>query len=427
MLFQFPAAIQAGLEAGKYLQVFSASGVPLGMAREAATGQFVGHAVGLLSQGASLNPLAIAPQLLFGAGQMYQNHLGLQALQALSTSVATLQATTAVIGVGTAATVALSAVSLWQTLKLREEVKQLRLEVREGFLDLKQALQDQGTEIIDHIDRVAETIEFQHHRTILVRAYGLFNKSIERLQSALSIQDGTLRNSEITAARDMLFQALADYDNEQLRNGISAAARLRRRECVWAIKQVILLTYQFQNEHRVMSDRIADLSATIRRDALDAIDQCESVEELEFLFPEIVRIHDHDLAVLEVWGEQVNWLQSLPTSELKLLEALTLPTIDLSNHPASKTIDVCVEIPLEQIQFEDASQKSHVGAIHDSLALMMSPSLRRDYENYVAEQSAIAGFSALQPSTLQKASPLAISNLYWYFHNDTELEASIAH
>lgn len=426
MLFQFPAAIQAGLEAGKYLQVFSASGVPLGMARDAVTGKFVGHAVGLLSQGASLNPLAIAPQLLLGAGQMYQNHLGLQALQALSTSVATLQATTAVIGVGTAATVALSAVNLWQTLKLREEVKQLRLQIREGFLDLKQALQDQGTEIIDHIDKVAETVEFQHHRTILVRAYGRFNKAIERLQSALSIQDGTLRNSEISAARDMLFQALADYDNEQLLSGISAAARLRRRECVWAIKQVILLTYQFQNEHQVMRDRITDLSATIRRDALAALDQCESVEELEFLFPEIVRIHDHDLAVLDVWGEQVNWLQSLPTSELKLLEASTLPTIDISNQPKLQA-EASVDMPLEQMQFEEVSQKSHANAIHDSLALMMSPDRRRDYENYVAEQAAIAGFNALRPSTLQKASPLAISNLYWYFHSDTELEASIAH
>lgn len=143
MLFQFSPAIQAGIAAGKYVQVISSAGVPLGIARDAATGRFVGHAVSVLSNGAALNPLFVVPQI----GQMYQNHLGLQALKSLSTSVVTLQATTAVIGVGVAAGVALSAVNLWQTLKLREDVRQLKLEVKDGFIDLKQALKDQGIEI----------------------------------------------------------------------------------------------------------------------------------------------------------------------------------------------------------------------------------------------------------------------------------------
>ncbi len=51
-------------------------------------------------------------------------------LQSLQTSVGVLQATTALIGVGTVASVALGAINLHQTLKLREEVKQMRLEVK---------------------------------------------------------------------------------------------------------------------------------------------------------------------------------------------------------------------------------------------------------------------------------------------------------
>ena len=51
-----------------------------------------------------------------------------------------LQATTAFIGVGTVAVGVLSAVNLQQTLKLRKEVGQLRIEVKDGFIDLKQAL-----------------------------------------------------------------------------------------------------------------------------------------------------------------------------------------------------------------------------------------------------------------------------------------------
>jgi hypothetical protein len=156
-----------------------------------------------------------------GGLQMIQTHKGFQKtyrmLDALQASVGVLQATTAVIGVGTVVGAVLSAVNLHQTLKLREDVKQLRLEVKDGFIDMKKVLKEQGEEVIKRIDLVAEDIKFEHHRTILVRAYGLFAKAIARLQLALMIQDVNLRNLEISGARDMLFMALADYDNGHLR------------------------------------------------------------------------------------------------------------------------------------------------------------------------------------------------------------------
>jgi len=117
MLYQFAPAIQAGIEAGKYIPVFSNAGVPLSMVRHATgphAGQFAAHAIGLASQGAGalgMNPLIAVPQLAMGAGQMYQSQMTLRAIQSLSASVATLQATTAVIGVGVVATGALVAVN----------------------------------------------------------------------------------------------------------------------------------------------------------------------------------------------------------------------------------------------------------------------------------------------------------------------------
>ena len=160
-------------------------------------------------------PLQMATTVVTGGAQMYQTNQGFQRTyreieavkQALLSSVATLQATTAVIGVGTAAGVVLSGVNLWQTLKLREDVKQLRLEVREGFLDLKQALKDQSAEIIEHIDEVAHDIKFEQHRLVLIRAYGLFTQALQRFQLAMKIQDTQRRNAEIDAARGMLYQA----------------------------------------------------------------------------------------------------------------------------------------------------------------------------------------------------------------------------
>jgi hypothetical protein len=72
--------------------------------------------------------------------QMYQNQQNFTAvmgsLQTIQKSLEVLQATTALIGVGTVAGVALTAVNLHQTLKLRKEVEQMRLEVKNGFIDL---------------------------------------------------------------------------------------------------------------------------------------------------------------------------------------------------------------------------------------------------------------------------------------------------
>lgn len=415
MFFQFPPALQAGLDTGKYLQVFS-SGTPLSIARDAATGRFVGHAVGVLNSGSILNPLTMAPQLVMGAGQFYQGHLALQALQALQASVATLQATTMVIGVGTAVTAALAAVNLWQTLKLRQDVKQLRLEVKEGFIDLRQALQDQGLEIIQHIDQVAEDVEFRNHRTILVRAYGLFSKAIARLQSAIALQDLNLRSTEITAARDMLFQALSDYDNDQLLVGICCAGQIRRRECVWVIEQTIAMTYELQGEYQVVSDRLSALDTIIRRDALDAIEACDSQAELDFLFPEVTRIHNHDLAAINSWRSHTDFYKTLSPADIKLLtSSYPSNTEFVTPNAADEGSEIALATPSEYSLYEDFRQKSHYDALRDQLIFLIAPSQRQAYEAYISEQAAIAGLKGLNSSNLQKVSHLAVANLYSYF------------
>jgi hypothetical protein len=226
-------------------------------------------------------------------------------LQTIQNSLGVLQATTTLIGVGTVAGVALTAVNLHQTLKLRKEVEQMRLEVKNGFIDLKQALKDQGAEIRQLIEQVAQDIKFEQHRTVLIRAYGLFVQAINRLRSAMQLQDISRRNAEIDAARGMLFEALADYTNPHLLAETCAPGQLRRLECSWAIEQAIITTYQVQNEISAVSDsygalrdRLNQLQTKICEDTHTVINQCESHDELDFLFPELTRIHNHDLVIV---------------------------------------------------------------------------------------------------------------------------------
>ncbi len=426
MLFEFSPAIQAGIEAGKYVQVFS-NGIPIGMARDSVTGQFVSHAIGAAVQNNPLSPLVSPLEFVTNGAAMIQNHMGFQetyrqvgivqsGLQALQTSVGVLQATTALIGVGTVANIALSAINLQQTLKLREDVKQMRLEVKNGFIDLKQALREQGAEIRQVIEEVAQDIKFEQHRVVLVQAYGLFTQALQRFRSAMQIQDDSRRNAEIDAVRGMLYQALASYTNPQLLGETCAPGQLRRLECAWAIEQVIVATYQVQNEMSAVSDRLYHLKNHICENAATIINSCTSEDELNFLFPEMSRIRNHDLAVVETWQNQIDWMRSLPASEIELLNNSDLNSSESEEIAEIKSTSTAFSVPPEQVIYENLREKSHYYSLRDQLRFMFAAHLRKDYENYINLKAKAAGYKTLVTSNLEQASDLTIVNLYHYFN-----------
>ncbi len=309
-------------------------------------------------------------------------------IDALQKSVGVLQSTTALIGVGTAAGVALSAVNLWQTLKLREDMKQLRLEVKDGFIDLKQALKEQGAEIIEQIDRVARDIKFEQHRLALIRAYGQFMEGTRLIKTALSCNDISIRNADLANARQTLSNSLAAYNNPHLLSETCAAGQLRRLECAWAIEQTIALTYQLQNQPAALSDRIAHLQDKIRQDSLTVIERCASEEELDFLFPEITRIQTVDLAVLESWQNHTDWMRSLSPDERQKLSRLNIA--DAAPSDSNRDAAVLAE-PVEQSLCANLKQKSHYESLRDQLRFIVKPDLRRRHEAYISQQAPAAG------------------------------------
>ncbi len=431
MQYIFSAANQALLAAGKLIPVYTKAGQLLPILRDPVTGQFVEIAKGVVKT--SAQPFLAPIELLMDTAQMVQTHMGFQetykridlvkekidlvqtGLKTLQDSMVVLQSTTALIGLGTVAAVALSAVNLHQTLKLRQDVKQLRLEVKDGFIDLKEALKDQGKEILLRIDQVARNVEYNNQRTILVRAYGRFEKALKRLQTALTSQDLNFRNSEINGVRQMLFEALADYDNSQLLMGTCSAGQLRRQECVWAIEQAIITTYQLQGQSETLSHALSQLQVKIRKDSLNVIDRCESQEELDFLFPEIARIHGNDLAVLQAWQNQVDWMQSLSKEELKQLNNAEFNNTEIPNSQETGENESVVPEPPEQLLYEKLQQKSHYLSLRDQLRFLIAPDLRRNYEEFISEQAVKSGNKGLAPSNWQEIPDLTVANLYWYF------------
>ncbi len=177
-----------------------------------------------------------------------------------------------------------------------------------------------------------------------------------------------------------------------------------------------------------MSDRLSHLGAKIRQDSLNVIDSCKTEDELDFIFPEIARIHARDLAVLESWKNHVDWIRSLPPAELKLLESAEFSNLEDMVNLNTNSATIALAAPPEQLLYENLKPKSHPQSLLAQLKFMMKPELRSEYELYVSQHSAIAGYKTLVSSNLHQASNLAVANLYWYFkvRDESETEAIVA-
>jgi tetratricopeptide (TPR) repeat protein len=414
-----PAHIAAGIAQGTYKFLIDHAGKTLPIIVNSNSNKIVYITRLLNKNGAMLNPLLgggnVIVDLITTGMQTLQVHRGFQKtygiLGNLQSSVGSIQATTALLGVGSVATVALSAASLYQMLKIREDIQQLQTEVRDGFIDLKQALKDQGEEILSHIDMVSEDVEFRLHKTILSQAYAQYIEALRRLKDALIVDDIEMRNSIIIQCQGMLHNALASYNNPELCKNNSAPGSLRRKECSWAIEQTIALSYQYLGQYEVSINCITLLRDKINKDIFLALDQCHSSDELEFLFPEITRICEHDLVALEYWENHIEWLQSLSPGECKQLFSPDVDFEESRHEERNITQDMIPELTL----YKNLEKTSSFNSLRDQLKLNISPGLRLEYESFIVNQSKKSSYHSLVPSEWKEISNQMVSNLYWYF------------
>ncbi len=163
-----------------------------------------------------------------------------------------------------------------------------------------------------------------------------------------------------------------------------------------------------------MSDRLSQLQQKIPQDALQIIDACQSETELDFIFPELVRIRNHDLSVIASWQQHVDWVQELSPTEQELLAHSELAIAEPETSAASSAV---IAKPLEQHLYDQLKQKSHFRALCDQLKFAFQPDLRQIYEAYISHQAPASGYKALAASNWQEVPDLTVANLYWYLQN----------
>jgi hypothetical protein len=261
-----------------------------------------------------------------------------------------------------------------------------------------------------------KNIEFSQHRIVLVQAYGQFTHSLGILKDSLKLPDVTSRNTGINDARGMLNNSLAAYNNPLLFEDTNIPGKIRRKECSWAIDQAITMTYQLQDASELVSDRIDKLQGKIRQDLFSLISACQSEDEIEFMFPEVMRICNHDLVTLETWKNQINWINSLSLGERKELLNSNIVNSDTVDAEILEVNQGSIDLaqPAEQLFYEGIKPRSHFGALRDQLKFMVKPEFRQQHESYIVERTMNSSYQALAPSNWQEVPDLTVANLYWY-------------
>lgn len=172
------------------------------------------------------------------------------------------------------------------------------------------------------------------------------------------------------------------------------------------------MTYQLQNELNAVQDRLLELRDTIENHCQTIAENCEDMDELDFIFPEINHIYNHDLVNLKIWQNETDWKLSLSSSELKELTIIEESNIDFSKY---SYLSVNLDKPKEMIIYEESKEKSHFLSLYIQLQLLMFPDRRQVLEEYISDQAIQSGHTMLTASNLEKASNLTIANLLCYF------------
>ncbi|HEY9863851.1 MAG TPA: hypothetical protein V6D21_06700 [Candidatus Obscuribacterales bacterium] len=324
-----------------------------------------------------------------------------------------LESVTATLGVGVALLGILSAQNLQQTRELNRKLDLVQLGLEKGFTDLKLMINSQGDEILKTINQVSQEIQQEIHSVQFIKAYGIFQSvHNDRLPSALITQNPTDRNDKLNLTWNELQNCLAIYNNKELISCPSISGKLKRLECAWAIEQTLALIDILKNDFDACIFQLNHLREKIIKDCLYLTESCQSEAEIDFIFPRINSIINHDMLLIDFWKNNLKVIQNLSVEDQEKLANLDVTDI-LSLNQAQESNALQKRSPFEL--YQELKAQSHFVALKDQLKFLIKPELRFEYESYISQRAIAINFQGLALTNWQEVPDLTVANLYYYF------------
>ncbi len=334
-------------------------------------------------------------------------------MESLQEKASILESATATLGVGVALQGILSALNLQQTGKSNLKLDQVLLELQTGFTELKSIINHQGDEILKAINQVGQEIKLEMHRVEFVKAYGIFQSvHHNQLPSALITQNSKDRNGKLNFIWNNLQNCLAIYNNKELISSPLISEKWKRLQCAWAIEQTLALVDILNNNFDACIFQLNHLKDKIIKDCMELTESCQSEEEIDFIFPRINYIINHDIILIDFWKNNLKVIQNLSIEAQEKLASFNVTDI-VSLNKAQKSNALQKPSPFEL--YQELKAQSHFVALKDQLKFILKPELRSEYESYIIQKAIALNFKGLALTNWKEVPDLTVANLYYSF------------
>jgi len=334
-------------------------------------------------------------------------------MESLQEKASILESATATLGVGVALQGILSALNLQQTGKSNLKLDQVLLELQTGFTELKSIINHQGDEILKAINQVNQEIKLEMHRVEFVKAYGIFQSvHHNQLPSALITQNSKDRNDKLNFIWNNLQICLAIYNNKELISSPLISEKWKRLQSAWAIEQTLALVDILKNDFDACIFQLNHLKDKIIKDCMELTESCQSEEEIDFIFPRINYIINHDIILIDFWKNNLKVIQNLSIEDQEKLASFNVTDI-VSLNKAQKSNALQKPSPFEL--YQELKAQSHFVALKDQLKFILKPELRSEYESYIIQKAIALNFKGLALTNWKEVPDLTVANLYYSF------------
>ena len=334
-------------------------------------------------------------------------------MESLQEKASILESATATLGVGVALQGILSALNLQQTGKSNLKLDQVLLELQTGFTELKSIINHQGDEILKAINQVNQEIKLEMHRVEFVKAYGIFQSvHHNQLPSALITQNSKDRNDKLNFIWNNLQICLAIYNNKELISSPLISEKWKRLQSAWAIEQTLALVDILKNDFDACIFQLNHLKDKIIKDCMELTESCQSEEEIDFIFPRINYIINHDIILIDFWKNNLKVIQNLSIEDQEKLASFNVTDI-VSLNKAQKSNALQKRSPFEL--YQELKAQSHFVALKDQLKFILKPELRSEYESYIIQKAIALNFKGLALTNWKEVPDLTVANLYYSF------------
>jgi hypothetical protein len=145
---------------------------------------------------------------------------------------------------------------------------------------------------------------------------------------------------------------------------------------------------------------------------MELTESCQSEEEIDFIFPRINYMINHDIILIDFWKNNLKVIQNLSIEDQEKLASFNVTDI-VSLNKAQKSNALQKPSPFKL--YQELKAQSHFVALKDQLKFILKPELRSEYESYIIQKAIAMDFKGLALTNWKEVPDLTVANLYYSF------------